>query len=90
MQCNELALKWTLCQPPYLQIENTDWELQPTNLNNGEHMSQTLFFLSIHSTAGVQAKYSTMTNWSITAVKYKIFQPNKAYINITWHMLPYV
>lgn len=49
-------------------------------------MSQTLIFLSIHSTTEVRAKYSTMTNWLVTAVKYKIFQTNKVYIN-TWHML---
>lgn len=90
MQCNELALRWTLCHPPHLQIENTDWGAQPTNLNNGEHLRQTLIFLTIHSAAGVPAKYSTVTNQPVTAVKYKIFQPNKVYINITWHMLPSV
>ena len=52
-------------------------------------MSQTFMVLSIHPTTEVQAKYSSMKNWLVTAVEYKIFQTNKEYIN-TWHMLPSV
>lgn len=88
MQCNQLAFRQTLCYFPYLQIEKADWKLQHINLNISVYKSQNFFFF-IYSFTEVQAKYSTMTNWLVTAVKYKIFQTRKAYIN-TWHMLPSV
>lgn len=86
MQCNQLAFRQTLCYFPYLQIEKADWKLQQINLNISVYKSQKNIFFFIYSFIEVQAKYSTMKNWLVTAVKYKIFQTRKACIN-TWHML---
>lgn len=71
--CNVLALWQCLCHFPYLQTGKADRELEHTDVHIGVHMTQKFIFLFIHSSTEVQAKYSTMKNWLVTAVKYKIF-----------------
>lgn len=73
MQCNMLALWQHLFHFPYLQTGKADQELEHTDVHISVRMSQKFIFLFIHSSSEVQAKYSTMKNWLVTAVKYRIF-----------------
>lgn len=86
MQCNDLALKWTLCCFPYLQTEKANWECQPINLNIRVLMSH---FSAPPFRRWGSSKVPYYHELAANSCEVQILQTNNAYTN-RWHMLPSV